>query len=363
MWNLVRDWYRDKFSDPQAVTLAVILLVGFATIYFSGKLLMPLLVAIVLAYMLEWPVARLERLGVPRSVAASLVLVLFIILMLVAVLVLLPALWQQGVTLVAEMPAMFSQWQSLLMTLPEEYPTLIEEEQLRALVQSFNNSLLRWGQGLVSMSLASLVDLVALMVYAILVPLLLFFFLKDKQELMRDVSRFVPDNRELANQVATEMNVQIGNYIRGKVIEIAIVGISSFLVFMFMDLRYAALLSVLVGLSVVIPYIGATVVTIPVALVGFFQWGISPQFGYLLLAYGIIQAIDGNVLVPLLFSEAVNLHPVAIIVSVLIFGGLWGFWGVFFAIPLATLVKAVINAWPSARERMQHAEESAASQA
>jgi putative permease len=66
-----------------------------------------------------------------------------------------------------------------------------------------------------------------------------------------------------------------------------------------------------------------------------------------MLAYGIIQALDGNVIVPLLFSEAVNLHPVTIIIAVIFFGGLWGFWGVFFAIPLATLVKAVINAWTS----------------
>ena len=66
-----------------------------------------------------------------------------------------------------------------------------------------------------------------------------------------------------------------------------------------------------------------------------------------MVVYGIIQALDGNVLVPLLFSEAVKIHPVAIIVSVLIFGGLWGMWGVFFAIPLATLVKAVFTAWPS----------------
>jgi putative permease len=66
-----------------------------------------------------------------------------------------------------------------------------------------------------------------------------------------------------------------------------------------------------------------------------------------MLAYGIIQALDGNIIVPLLFSEAVNLHPVTIIIAVIFFGGLWGFWGVFFAIPLATLVKAVINAWTS----------------
>jgi putative permease len=65
-----------------------------------------------------------------------------------------------------------------------------------------------------------------------------------------------------------------------------------------------------------------------------------------MIAYLVIQALDANVLVPLLFSEVVNMHPVAIIVSVLVFGGLWGVWGVFFAIPLATLVQAVIKAWP-----------------
>ena len=78
-----------------------------------------------------------------------------------------------------------------------------------------------------------------------------------------------------------------------------------------------------------------------------FQWGWGTDFFYLLGVYAIIQALDGNVLVPLLFSEAVNLHPVAIILAVLAFGGVWGFWGVFFAIPLATLVKAVLYAWPT----------------
>ena len=116
-----------------------------------------------------------------------------------------------------------------------------------------------------------------------------------------------------------------------------------------MGLHYAALLSLLVGLSVLIPYVGAAVVTIPVALVAFFQWGWTGDFFYLMLVYGIIQALDGNVLVPLLFSEAVNLHPVAIILAVLVFGGFWGLWGVFFAIPLATLIKALLQSWPKKR--------------
>jgi putative permease len=88
------------------------------------------------------------------------------------------------------------------------------------------------------------------------------------------------------------------------------------------------------------------VVTIPVLMVAWFQWGWVSEFAWLAAVYFTIQALDGNVLVPLLFSEVVNLHPVAIIISILVFGGLWGFWGVFFAIPLATLVKAILSAWP-----------------
>ena len=102
-----------------------------------------------------------------------------------------------------------------------------------------------------------------------------------------------------------------------------------------------------------VPYIGAAVVTIPVIFIGLAQWGVTPQFWYAMIAYGIVQALDGNLLVPLLFSEAVDLNPVFIIIAVLFFGGLWGFWGVFFAIPLAALVKAVLSAWSSAQEEPQ----------
>lgn len=142
------------------------------------------------------------------------------------------------------------------------------------------------------------------------------------------------------------MDQQVSNYARGKVVEVLIVGVVSYLAFTWLNLNYTALLALLVGLSVIIPYVGATLVTLPVVAVGFFQFGLTSEFYYVVGVYLAIQALDGNVLVPLLFSEAVNLHPVAIIVAILFFGGVWGLWGVFFAIPLATLIKAIINAWP-----------------
>lgn len=350
MFEMVSRWYKRRFSDPHAVSLVAILFFGFITIYFFGHLIAPLLVAIVLAYLLEWPVVQLCRWKIPRTFAVILVIVAFIGVMLFAVFGLVPTIWQQIVNLINDIPNMYTGLQKFIATLPDRYPELASLEIVEPIMNNAKNKALSMGESVVKGSLASLVSIATLAVYLILVPLLVFFLLKDKQEMLRIVRGVLPRNRKLATEVWHEMNQQISNYIRGKVLEILIVGGVSYVTFAVLELRYSVLLAVAVGFSVLIPYIGAAVVTVPVAIVALFQWGVAPEFYYLLIAYGIIQALDGNVLVPVLFSEAVNLHPVAIIVAVLVFGGLWGFWGVFFAIPLATLVKAVWKALPSIDE-------------
>ncbi len=350
MFEMVSRWYKRRFSDPHAASLVAILLFGFITIYFFGHLIAPLLVAIVLAYLLEWPVVQLCRWKIPRTVSVILVILLFTSLMLLAVFGLVPTIWQQIVNLVNDIPNMYSGLQKFIAMLPERYPELANLQIVESIMNNAKDKALGMGESVVKGSLASLVSIATLAVYLILVPLLVFFLLKDKQEMLNMVRRVLPRNRKLATKVWDEMNQQISNYIRGKVLEILMVGGVSYITFAILELRYSVLLAVAVGFSVLIPYIGAAAVTVPVAIVGVFQWGMTPDFYYLLIAYGIIQALDGNVLVPVLFSEAVNLHPVAIIVAVLVFGGLWGFWGVFFAIPLATLVKAVWNALPGIEE-------------
>ncbi|MBE3653397.1 AI-2E family transporter [Vibrio navarrensis] len=347
MFEMISRWYKRRFSDPHAASLVAILLFGFITIYFFGHLIAPLLVAIVLAYLLEWPVAQMHRLGVPRTIAVVSVILLFVGIMFVALFGLIPTIWTQVGNLINDIPSMYTGLQKFIATLPERYPELANLQIVESIATNAKNKVLGMGESVVKGSLASLISIATLAVYLILVPLLVFFLLKDKDEMMSTASGLLPKNRRLANKVWHEMNEQISNYIRGKVLEILIVGGVSYVTFAVLNLRYSVLLAVAVGLSVLIPYIGAAAVTVPVAIVALFQWGISSEFYTLLIAYAIIQALDGNVLVPVLFSEAVNLHPVAIIVAVLVFGGLWGFWGVFFAIPLATLVKAVWKALPS----------------
>jgi len=352
MVNMFSQWYKRKFSDPHAVTLVVILAVAILFVYFFSSLLMPVFVAIAIAFLLDLPVNRLVNLGMSRSLSVVIVLTAFIGLCLIGLLGLMPVIWKQSTNLLQELPSMITQGQDYLLTLPEKYPDVIRVDQISMLISQSKGKLLEWGQLALSASFGSILNVVALLVYLILVPLMVFFFLKDKTALSDTLKSFLPNDRKLATQVGNEMHQQIMNYIRGKVVEILIIGGVSVISFMFLGLNYAVLLGVLVGFSVLVPYVGATIVTIPVMLVALFQFGASAEFGYVMIAYAIIQALDGNLLVPLLFSEAVNLHPVTIIIAVILFGGLWGFWGVFFAIPLATLVKAVLNAWETGQQEV-----------
>ncbi|MBU3022798.1 AI-2E family transporter [Aestuariibacter sp. A3R04] len=345
LFSVFGRWYRRKFSDPDAAMLLILLLLTAAVLVFWGGLIMPVLVAAVIAYLLDWPVNRLVNVGISRTLSCSVVMLLFVALTIMLVIGLLPTVSRQSVNLIQETPLIWQNAQAWFLRLPEKYPDYIQVYQITNLMESINEHLVDVGQQLLTASVSSIGNLAAVLVYMILVPLMVFFMLKDKLFFLDSISSLLPKERRLITQVGHEMNTQIANYIRGKVIEIIIVGTVSCIAFVLMDLRYAILLGILVGLSVLIPYIGAAVVTIPVAVVALFQWGVTPDFWYLMIAYAIIQALDGNLLVPLLFSEAVSLHPLYIIIAVLFFGGLWGFWGVFFAIPLATLVKAVITAW------------------
>ena len=345
MLDWLQKWYKNKFSDPQVVTLFLMLLTGFFAIYWLSGMLAPVLVAIVFAYLLEWPVARLTRFGFNRTISTSVVVLGFMSILILLLMWVVPIAWYQGRNLLRDLPQMIALGRTYLLELPELLPGMVGEDQILLLMQSVDERVMTFGRTVLSLSLGSIVDLVALLIYLVLVPVMVFFMLKDKTELSNGFVQFLPDERKLITQVWHEMNVQIMNYIRGKVLEIVIGVPVSYAVFSLFGLNYAMLLGLMVGFSVLIPYIGAAVVTLPVATVGLFQLGLTPEFGYLLLAYGIIQALDGNVLVPLLFSEVVDLNPVYIIIAVLFFGGLFGFWGIFFAIPLASLVKATAKAW------------------
>lgn len=340
----IRGWFRERFSDPQIVALAVVVAaVGFLIWEFGG-MLAPMFASVVIAYLLEGPTRMLERRRMPRLLAVVAVFSLFMFFLLFVLFWLLPLISNQIAQLVNQTPAMIARGQDELLSLPDRYPRFFTEEQVRDWMNVLRSEFVTVGQRVVSISLASLRGLVTILMYMVLMPLLVFFFMKDKTAILRWAEGFLPEKRELAVEVWRDVDRQIGAYLRGKMWEILIVWAATYVALSLTGLDFAMLLALATGLSTLIPYVGAIAVTVPVLFLGYAQFGWGTQYLTMAGVYGLIHLLDANILVTLLLSGAVKIHPVAVIAAVLIFGGLLGFWGLFFAIPLATLVRALLRA-------------------
>ena len=349
--NILNEWIKRLFADSQVVYLLFALVTALITIVIFGEMLTPVIAAIVFAFLLDGGVEQLRGRGVSNLLSVAIVFIVFLTASVIAFFTILPPIMSQFAQFFGLLPSMVGALQEAAMKLPATYPGFVDESQIIDLITRVRTELIVIGQRALTFSLGNLTNLITIIVYMILVPVMMFFFLKDKTEILNWLSEFLPKERPLLDQVWEEVMAKTVDYARGKVYEILIVGFSSWMVYTFLDLRFAAFLALLTGFSVVIPYIGAALVTFPVGFVALFQWGFGTEFLGALIAYLIVQAIDGNLLAPLLFSEVVKLHPNAIILAILIFGGIWGIWGVFFAIPLATLSHAVIKAWSSRRNQ------------
>lgn len=350
MIKYLRQWYQKKFDSNEPAVFIVVTVIAVLIINFFGDLLAPILAGVIIAYLLESVVAFLSKvLKLNRNIAVYIVFLIFIALVIMLLLFVLPALMHQAGQFVQSIPQQINNLHASLLELSRKYPTIITPEQIKDAVSTISNikmdKIAGIGQYLLKFSLASLSSIFTWLVYLFIVPLLAFFFLKDKDRIGKWFVNMLPKERGALEEVWADVRPQLGNYVKGKTIECLIVTVVTYIGFIVFGLNYSLLLAICVGLSVFIPYIGMVIVTIPVVLIGISQFGFSSELFYMLLVYLIIQGLDGNLLVPLLYSEALSLHPVAVIAAVLIFGGIWGFWGLFFAIPLAALINSGVKMW------------------
>lgn len=348
--QIIGGWINRYFANEEAIFLVICLVAATIALVSFGTVLAPVLTGLGFAFLLNGAVVWLQRIRVPRLLAICLVELVFLGVLIALLVGILPLVWRQLGDLVNALPSFIERLRELATSLAGDYPELLSEAAVDAWLARVGEQITNLGGTLLQGLVAQLPNLLGLLIFLVLAPISLFFFLKDKERMLRGLQALLPRKRLLLDQVGQVMGRQMGNYVRGKVMEILIVGVVSYVAFLLLGLNYAALLGMAVGISVLVPYIGAVAVTVPIAAVGLLQFGWTTEFLIVMAVYALIQALDGNVLVPLLFSKAVNLHPIAIIVAVLMFGGIWGVWGVFFAIPLATLLKAVVNAWPRQEE-------------
>jgi putative permease len=338
--------FRRIFSNEETVIFFLIILSTLILFSLFIEVLTPFIISIVVAYLLVGLQKKIETYGVAQPVSTIIAFSVFIIVGAAMFTWLIPLLYVQLQSFVLDIPRLFNEFLNFVSTIPAAFPDLVNSDQISVFFQAVSSELSSITQNIVKSSISGIQSTITVLLYIILFPILVYFFLFDRKNIIEGCLRIIPGDRAMLSQVWSEMDVQLSNYVRGKVLEIFIVGIAAAILFASFGLNYGALLAVLVGLSVLIPYVGAFSITIPIVIIGLLQFGLGTQFYLLIGLYLLLQFLDGNLLVPIIFSEAVKLHPIVIILAVFIFGSLFGFWGVFFSIPLATFIKAVWNAWP-----------------
>ncbi|MDA0758928.1 MAG: AI-2E family transporter [Proteobacteria bacterium] len=347
MLEEINNLFKKIFSNEETLVFSILVISAFLILFFLGSILTPFLISIIFAYLLIGMQSRFESYGLKSSIALFLTYSIFLLLGIALMVWLAPLLYQQLQAIVLEVPKWLSSFRLFAQDIPAKYPDLVSSDQITVFLESLSGQISTLSQDFIKASIAGIQNTATIAINLILLPILVFFFLCDRETIISGFLSILPKERRMLKNVWVEMDEQLSNYARGKAIEIVIVGVAAAIIFIYFDLEYVALLSVLVGFSVLIPFLGAFIVTIPVAVVGLLQLGLTFEFSLLMASYLALQILDGNLLVPILFSDAVKLHPVAIILAVFVFGSLFGFWGVFFAIPIATLIKAIWNAWPA----------------
>ena len=347
MFEQVNKVLKNIFSNEETIIFSLVILLFFLVISFFGSIITPFMISIVVAYLLVGMQKKIQSYDVSANVALIITFSIFIITGAALLIWLVPLLYIQLQAFILDVPNLINNFLDFISGLPAKFPDLVSSEQISIFFQAVSEEVNAIAQNIVKSSISGIQSAITFLLYIILFPILVYFFLFDRKNIIEGFIKIIPGKREMLTNIWAEMDIQLSNYVRGKTIEIFIVGIAAAIIFVSLGLKYSALLSVLVGLSVIIPFVGAFLVTIPIVVVGLLQFGLGTEFYLLIGLYLLLQALDGNLLVPIIFSETVKLHPVVIILAVFIFGSMFGFWGVFFSIPIATFIKAVWNAWPS----------------
>ena len=345
MFDYLKNFFKSYFyEEEQFAALFLIVIVGLS-LYFLGSAISPILIGILIAYLLNGLMNFFKNKGLKNNLCFYLTFSIFIFAYTLIFLT-LPLISGQIGSLLNELPAIVAFIESLFNDLIATYPDYFTTEQIEEIFANSASFIPSIAEQFLQQLNAGFSTIMSALINIILIPILVFFFLKDKKVMLGYLTFFLPEKRVLLSKIWSDLNTQLFGYIRGKALEMIIVGSVTSIVFWMLGVNYSLILGILVGLSVLIPLFGAILVTIPVIAIGLFQWGLDIQFLIFIICYFVIQILDGNILFPVLMGNEVNLHPVLIILAILVFGGIWGFWGLLLAVPIATLIRAVYKVWP-----------------
>lgn len=312
-------------------------------VFINTSFLLIIIVSVILSYFLHKFEKFCITVGLSKKFSFIFIYLFFFMAFALLFSILVPIVFKQLVVFFNDLPFIIQKIKIITYKIIKYYPNFFPKEQTNILFSNVILYVQSIGKTVINASLLSIVIITKWIVYFFLIPILIFFFLKDHKKIMKTFLITMPEKSKFWKNVWDATYIQLNNYVRGKIIEILIVSLITLILFRYYNIVYSDLLAFIVGFSVIVPYVGIMVISIPIFIISAIQLGFSSDFFYMITFYIIIQFLDGNLLVPILFSEAVKLHPITIIFSVIVLGSLFKIYGLFFAIPIAIIIKAVIK--------------------
>jgi len=323
------------------VTFAVLA----AVLWLLHDVLLPFVAGIALAYMLAPLADRMERLGLNRTVAALLIVGLFVVLLIALVVLLVPLLVQQGAALISHIPGYFKRIKELVLDQNLPWLSWLEGNdstktftdmmgQVASWLLSFSYSLWTGGKALVSFASVLIV-----------MPVVTFYLIRDWHRMLTMADGWVPlRQRETVRGLAREIDAAIGGFLRGQLGVCIVLGIYYAIGLMLVGLEFALFIGLAAGLITFVPYIGSMTGLMIAASVATAQfWPDWKRIVVVIAIFLVGQFIEGNIISPKFVGERVGLHPVWMIFAMFAFGYLFGFVGLLIAVPLGAAIAVLLR--------------------
>jgi len=328
-------------------SLFVLIFIGFFTL-ISG-VLAPFFIAFIIAYILQ-PIITIacNRYNISRPIIASGIFIIFITIFILVLVSLLPAIYQQIASLISKIPT----YKVYLQT--ELVPTLVEKVRevdpsiagkIKNLVQAFISSAFSLINGLINNIWFYTIATINKVALILLVPIILFYFLRDWPKMMGSCESLLPlQEKSKIRSILFSINKLLSAYVRGQLniclLLVCFYGIGLSII----GIDLALLIGILSGILIIIPFIGTLISFSFAIIIGYLNFGLKIELTYIISLYVIGNIIESYILTPKIIGDKIGLHPLWIMFSVFASGTLFGFIGIFFAIPIAGIIKVLLLA-------------------
>jgi len=310
-------------------------------LWFLGNVILPFVLGGALAYLLDPIADRLERLGLSRAFAVSLIALVALLVLVLLFLLVIPTIIRQTSQLIETAPTIVGQLQDWLTT---QFPSLMDADStIRQQLSRLGETIQAIGGDILNGLLSSALSLVNVVVLIVVVPVVTFYLLLDWDRMLARIDALLPlDHRDNIRLIAAEIDRTLSSFIRGQGLVCLILGVGYAVALMAVGLNFGLVVGLTAGLLSFIPYVGALVGGVLAMGLGLFQfWGDWLMIGAVAAIFGAGQFIEGNILSPKMVGSSVGLHPVWLIFALSVFGSVFGFVGLLVAVPVAAMIGVI----------------------